>query len=900
MQQAEAGGVALSSRRGPVGPGNGMPGLWWTAGPDGAVDAVGGRWRDWTGQDPALAVGDGWLGAISAEDALRVRSAWRAAVASGAPFRERFRVGPGPDGVLRRLAAAAEPIRDDDGRPLGWSALAILDPDASPLAGAGPATATAGDETRGEDFAIFWIASRDGFRLASVSPSCERLLGRSVAELTSGLACWAELAHPDDRPRVLEAYARRASGEEAAVSYRLLRPDGSSARVLDRVLPALTESMGDPARIFGVLEDVGPEPDLPTDGPSSPDSERLLELIEGLGDLFLAVDGQWRCVSASDQACAVLGRDRSALVGRTLWEAVPELVNSVGEELLRSALAGRTAVEFEQFLGPSGLWFEFRSYPVADGLALIGRDVTEAKANRLALLEVEERYRLAAEAVVGLIYDWRLESGLVHRSPGLFGLLGIRPEEAEPTDDWWRARIHPDDLPELDRQRAKLLADPRRQHYSFEYRVRHRDGHDVDVWDKGFCVRDAGGRPVRIVGNAIDISERRRAEEALREADRMKDEFLGMLAHELRNPLSPILSAAQALRSGNSDPGGELVAIIERQAHHMGRLVDDLLDISRISHGQLRVEPRPMDVVALVRQTLGTFAELFRDNGLTLQADLPEAPLAIWADPTRLAQCVGNLLHNAAKFTEPGGAVTVVVRASPQDREAQIIVQDTGIGISPEVLPTLFRTDSQADRNPGRSRGGLGLGLALVKNLVAMQGGRVDVFSAGEGQGSTFTLRLPLRQDLADQVDPIVPEQPQPAEPPAPPRALRLLVVDDRPDMAKILSRMLRAEGHEVAEAGDAEQALALARRLRPEVVISDIGLPGPVDGYGLAEALRADPDTASALLIAVTGYARADDRDRAFRSGFDEHLTKPLDFAALCRRLAEISPRSPLAGRRH
>jgi CheY-like chemotaxis protein len=324
----------------------------------------------------------------------------------------------------------------------------------------------------------------------------------------------------------------------------------------------------------------------------------------------------------------------------------------------------------------------------------------------------------------------------------------------------------------------------------------------------------------------------------------------------------------------------------------MARLVDDLLDVSRISHGKILVEPVPIDAVELVRQTLGNFGELFRDRGLELAAELADGPVPVLADPTRLAQCVGNLLHNAAKFTEPGGSVAVAVSVGTADEgcEARITVRDSGIGIAPEVLPTLFRAYSQADRSPERNRGGLGLGLALVKNLVEMQGGRVEVFSEGEGRGSRFAILLPMRGDLAGRVDPLASDEHTILGHAPASRALRLLVVDDRPDMANILSRMLRIEGHQVSVAGDAEQALAIARKLRPEVVISDIGLPGPVDGYGLAGALRADPGTASALLIAVTGYARADDRARALRSGFDEHLTKPLDFAALCARLAERS----------
>ena len=1006
-----------------------MPGLWWTAAPSGKIEGVGGCWTSWTSLESGDALGEGWLAALHPEDAAAVRQSWHASIAEGRGFVARFRIGPGRDGLWRALIARAEPRRDQLGQSIGWAGLAIEDPDVAPV------PASVASPVGADDFAIFWIAEGDLFGLRSVSPSCERLLGLNVAELTGGRRCWSDLAHPDDRDRVIEAYDRRRAGAPAEVEYRLLRPDGAVAHVRDRVLPALTRSMEAPELLFGVLEDVAPPPvdgdasgdavepsasaleailealpvgaaiahdprcrrvtvnralrellrlapgasiassspmrdgppafrmlrdgrplgvdelplsraaatGLPSEGvvlelafddgttravlahaaplpgihgrqrgavatfaelsaPPVPGAEdrhtndRLAELVVGLGDLFTSMDADWRVNGLNDRAAEVLGIDRESALGRTLWELDPELQGTTAETLLRRAMAERTPVDFRSFHGLACRWIESRVFPIAGGLALIGRDVTEPQAERLALLEIEERYRLATEAIVGLIYDWRIDSGHVHRSTGLLGLLGIAVAESEPTDSWWRALIHPEDRPARDAEIARLVADPGRSQYSIEYRVRHRDGRDIDLWDRGFCVRDENGRAVRIVGSVVDVSERRRAEQALREADRMKDEFLGVLAHELRNPLSPILGAAQSLLAGGDDAqdGGEkLSVIIERQARHMGRLIDDLLDVSRISHGKVLVRPRPINAVELVEQTLGNFADQFRKGRLALRAEMPKTTVPVMADPTRLAQCVSNLLQNALKFTEPGGTITVGVSVDADAAEALISVQDTGIGIAPEDLPKLFRAYSQADGSLDRSRGGLGLGLALVKSLIEAQKGRVEVRSAGIGRGSLFALRLPLRTDLATRVDPPSPAAPpKPSKPDSAARSFRLLVVDDRPDMAHLLSRLLRGEGHEVTVAADAEQALEAARSLRPEVVISDIGLPGPVDGYGLARALRREPATASALLIAVTGYARPNDREQALAAGFDDHLTKPLDFPALCKRLAALTPR--------
>ena len=1010
-----------------------MPGLWWTAALSGEVEGVGGCWTSWTSLEPGDALGEGWLAAIHPEDAASVRQSWHASVAGGRGFVARFRIGPGRDGLWRALIARAEPRRDPLGQQIGWAGLAIEDPDVPPV----PASAASSVRVEDFDFAIFWIADGEQFGLRSVSPSCERLLGLKANDLTGDRRCWSDLAHPEDRARVLDAYERRRLGEPAEVEYRLLRPDGAVAHVRDRVLPALTRSMGAPGRLFGVLEDVPPPLDRVDDAaevaeapsaaalesilealpigaaiahdprclrvtvnralrellrlgpgvsiaPSSPTrngpspfrilrdgrplgvdelplsraaatglpcngvvldlafddgttkavlahaaplpgvdgrrrgavatyadlsaispaagaearhaNDRLAELVGGLGDLFTAMDADWRVNALNGRAAEVLGIDRPSALGRTLWELEPELQGTTAEFLLRRAMAERTPVDFRYFHGRACRWIESRVFPINGGLAILGRDVTEPQAERLALLEIEERYRLATEAIVGLVYDWRIDSGHVHRSTGLAGLLGIAVEDSEPTDAWWRALILPEDRPARDAEIARLVADPSRSQYSIEYRVRHREGRAVDLWDRGFCVRDEGGRALRIVGSVVDVSERRRAEHALREADRMKDEFLGVLAHELRNPLAPILGAAQALladRDRTRDDAEELPVIIERQARHMGRLIDDLLDVSRISHGKIAVRPKPINAVELVEQTLGNFADQFREGRLTLRAEMPKPTVPVMADPTRLAQCLSNLLQNASKFTEPGGAITVGVSVDADAAEAVISVRDTGIGIASEDLPKLFRAYSQADGSLDRSRGGLGLGLALVKSLIEAQKGRVEVRSEGIGRGSLFALRLPLRTDLAARIAPTA------AAPPlklpksdAAARSFRLLVVDDRPDMAHLLSRLLRGDGHEVTVAADAEQALEAARSLRPEVVISDIGLPGPVDGYGLARALRREPATAGALLIAVTGYARPDDRERALAAGFDDHLTKPLDFPALRKRLVAVAPR--------
>jgi PAS domain S-box-containing protein len=389
-----------------------------------------------------------------------------------------------------------------------------------------------------------------------------------------------------------------------------------------------------------------------------------------------------------------------------------------------------------------------------------------------------------------------------------------------------------------------------------------------------------------------DITRRTRLEEELRqqaaelaEADRRKDEFLAMLAHELRNPLTPIRNAMELMRRCAGDPQTveRTRGVVERQVHHLARLIDDLLDVSRITRGKIWLRYEWVDLARLVRELVEDARTALEAAGLTLLLELPRAPVSVWGDPIRLAQAVGNLLQNAAKFTDRGGRVTVCVAPDPAGHQAAVMVRDTGIGIAPEVMPHLFQPFVQADRSLDRSRGGLGLGLALVKGLVEMHGGEVHVQSAGPGQGSEFALLLPLAQAPVE-----------PRELPAPagsaPRPCRILVVEDNPDAAETLRDLLELSGHEVAVAYSGPSGVATAREFWPEVVLCDLGLPG-MDGCAVAAELRRDPATAAARLIAVTGYGQEEARRRCREAGFDLCLTKPVDPEQLERLLATELP---------
>lgn len=366
-------------------------------------------------------------------------------------------------------------------------------------------------------------------------------------------------------------------------------------------------------------------------------------------------------------------------------------------------------------------------------------------------------------------------------------------------------------------------------------------------------------------------------------ASRAKDEFLAMLGHELRNPLAPIRTGVHLLAA--LPPGDERVdgvrQTIARQVDHMTRLVDDLLDASRVARGKVELAPRPLDLCAVVRDVVTDQGAEFRQADVALDADIPGVPVPVCGDPTRLAQSLGNLLHNALKFTAPGGRVHVSLAADAA--HAKLTVRDDGAGIAPELLPQLFQPFTQGPQSPARTHGGLGLGLALVRGFIALHNGTVNAHSDGPGKGATFTIRLPLHAGTEDAaaVSQPAPTAPPESATPNPQSKRRVLIVEDLRDTARTLKLLLSLDGHDVRTVGTAADALAAAEDFRPEVVVCDIGLPD-MDGYELCRRIRQIPAGQSARLIALTGYGQADDVARATAAGFDLHLTKPVDVPTL------------------
>ena len=503
-----------------------------------------------------------------------------------------------------------------------------------------------------------------------------------------------------------------------------------------------------------------------------------------------------------------------------------------------------------------------------------------------ALRASEERYQLGIRGSSAGMWDWDLRERSMFYSPRLKGMLGYSEAEFPDKPESMLMVVHPEDVP---RVRAAL-----REHflhdkpYQVEVRVRLRSGEERWLAIAGTALRDEQGRPYRMAGSVVDVTERKQAETVLRDANRAKDEFIATLAHELRNPLAPIRTGLEILKldRANGVASQRARETMERQLRHMIRLIDDLLDISRITSGKIRLEKARMPLAAAIDSAVETSRPAIEAGRHTLDVQLPPQPIELEADATRLAQAVANLLNNAAKYTPPGGHIAL--RAWREDGQAVIEVRDDGMGIAPEMLEQVFAMFAQVHRTLDRAQGGLGIGLSLVRSLVALHGGTVCAQSAGPGQGSTFTIRIPCLPAQGATGSDTSP-QPRGAEGGT---GLKLLVVDDNVDAATTLAAMLDILGYRTRTVHSGGEVLAAAQAFEPDAVLLDIGLPG-MSGYEVARQLRADAQLAGTAIIAVTGWGAEADRQRGREAGFDHHLTKPVNVEELLALLRGVAPQS-------
>lgn len=408
-----------------------------------------------------------------------------------------------------------------------------------------------------------------------------------------------------------------------------------------------------------------------------------------------------------------------------------------------------------------------------------------------------------------------------------------------------------------------------------------KNGRFVDVSLTISPIRDATGRIVAASKIARDIRERKRAAAAVLEANIRKDEYLAMLGHELRNPLAAIQSAGEVIKLGGAkNPAltAQAVAILERQTHHMGKLLDGLLDVSRITSGKLAVEMSQVDLVRVLRDTITGGARKAEREGIELSLEVADEMICVQGDATRLSQIFGNLVENALKFTPQGGRIDVSVHAL--DGQVEVVIADTGAGFLRGKGEHLFEAFRQGEQDFSRPHGGLGLGLALARGLAELHGGTIQAYSDGKDRGATFTVRLPR-----SQAAPEPPRKPEDKDV----DALRIVMIEDNEDLSHMLGQWFGLQGHQVEVANSGEAGLVCVREYQPDVVICDLGLPGAVTGYDIARALRDDSAYADVGLIALSGYSRPEDMTQSRKAGFDVHLTKPVELAALQQVLDQV-----------
>jgi two-component system CheB/CheR fusion protein len=512
---------------------------------------------------------------------------------------------------------------------------------------------------------------------------------------------------------------------------------------------------------------------------------------------------------------------------------------------------------------------------VADMCARHVADVIESHRTEEAARHSERVYQAIGESLDFGVWRADRSGGYTYLSDCFLHLVGRRLEECQ--GDRWKEVLHPGDREAVSASWQACVAEGRK--WDCEFRVRGSDGAHHSILGRAVPVRDERGVIVSWAGINLDIDRLKRVETELRQADQRKDEFLATLAHELRNPLAPLRNGLEVLKLAGANVAASERAreMMERQMGQLVRLVNDLLDVSRVSRGKVELRREPVELAAVLRNAIETSQPLLAERHHRFMARIPARKILVDADMTRLSQVFWNLLNNAAKYTPNGGRIELDVHIA--DAAVAISVRDNGFGIPQAMQARIFEIFTQVDRELERSQGGLGIGLSIAQRLVEMHGGTIEVASAGCGTGSEFTVRLPARiEGPAEEA----------AALPAARTRRRVLVADDNADSAETLAMMLEVFGNEVRIAHDGEEAVALAASFHPEAILLDIGMPR-LNGYQACERIRLQEGAPQPVIVALTGWGHDEDRERAFGAGFDHHLVKPVDPAVLEKVIAAV-----------
>jgi PAS domain S-box-containing protein len=722
----------------------------------------------------------------------------------------------------------------------------------------------------GPDGIILW-ANRAELDLLGYPP--DEYIGRHIAEFHV------------DQDVIAGILGRLRAGENLRdVSARLRCKDGSIKHVLISSNACWQDGQFAYTRCF--MRDV-------TERKQADETNALLAaIVESSDDAIISKDLSSTILSWNSGAERIFGYTAAEAIGRSVTMLMPaDRVNeepAILERIRRGALVNHYETVRRRKDGTL-LDISLTVSPVKDaqgniiGASKVARDITQRKRAEQALRESEERFRMLADNISQLAWTCDKLGNVTWYNRRWLEYTGRTFEEMK---EWgWTKCHHPDHV-------DRVVASVNRSRESGEvwedtFPLRGKDGQYRWFLSRAIPIRNEQGEIVRWFGTNTDITAQRDAELALKEADRRKDEFLATLAHELRNPLAPIRNSLHLLRmTGGAGPAVERVhEIMERQVAHMVRLVDDLLELSRVSRGTIELKKEPVELATIINHAVETSKPFIDANGHQIAVALPTDSVRIDGDLVRLAQVFANLLNNAAKYTERGGNITVTARC--EDNAVMVSVRDTGIGIPREMLTRVFDMFAQVDNSLRRSQDGLGIGLSLVHTLVSMHGGSVEAHSNGLGHGSEFIVRLPLA-DSGSRPRENESEHVNQADIP---RTRRIMVVDDNRDAADSLGMLLRFLGADVHIAYDGQSALESLRICRPAVVLLDLGMPG-LDGFEVARRVRQDPDFCKVTLVALSGWGQEEDRQRAREAGFDHHLVKPIDLGGLQALLTSLDER--------
>ena len=860
-----------------------IPQLTWMAHPDGHIFWYNRRWYEYTGTTEESQEGWGWQSVHDPGELPKVLERWKHSIATGESFEMVFPLR-GADGEFRPFLTRVMPVRDENGQVTRWfgTNTDITEPRKTERARQQFVTLA---ESSAEFIGICDMALRPTY----VNAAGLQMVGLASLDAARRVSV-IDFFLPEDRQFIENEFLPNVQAEgrgEVEIRFRNFRT-GEPLWVIYSVV-ALIDEHGELTGYGTVTRDITERKAAEA---ALRENEQRLRMAQRAGRTGVF---EWlipeRKIVWSPELEALYGLDEGSFEGTLgAWHGriMPEDAKQLTTEIRRCLREGRREYDNEfRILLPDGSrrWLRGMARFIYDQaghpMRMIGVnvDIDGRKRVEQALRQTEEQFRTLADNMSQFAWMADDQGWIFWYNRRWYEYTGTTFDQVK---GWGWTRVHhPEHVERVVAriQRSWDTGEP----WEDTFPLRGKDGEYRWYLSRANPIRDANGRVVRWFGTNTDVTSQLEAEEALREAGRRKDEFLATLAHELRNPLAPLRNMLEILKQSDNEPVllHKARETMERQLTQMVRLVDDLLDVSRITRNKLSLQKKPIDLESIVSQAIETCRPLLDRHRHELSVTLPPEPVWLHGDAVRLAQVFGNLLNNACKYTPPGGRISLIARIDGDD--AVVSVKDNGVGIPERMLSNIFDMFTQVDRSLERSTGGLGIGLTLVQQLVRMHDGQIEVSSDGPGRGSEFTVRLPVGRNVPAEV----PEPNSSVPGPAPGRH-RILVVDDNKDSADSLAMLLKLTGHDSHVAHDGLQAVEMAERLQPGVIVLDIGLPG-LNGYDACRRIRERAWGREVVMIALTGWGQEEDRKRSKEAGFDYHIVKPVDHVELMRLLGSL-----------